>query len=134
MPQPAGSCRDLARLGCSTNQTGASSALQREGPAGVLYASTSGVRISSRDAKGVELDKLREQIRLERASCFDASTGSMGEGGRLAGLITYHDLVERVPEWPFDAPMALRLGLFVTLGIGSWLGGALVERLVEVWL
>jgi hypothetical protein len=39
-----------------------------------------------------------------------------------------------VPEWPVTLPTLLRSGLFVLIGIGSWLGGALVERMLEAVL
>jgi hypothetical protein len=40
-------------------------------------------------------------------------------------------LVDGVDEWPLTAPAAIRFGLFILLGLGSWLGGALVERGVD---
>jgi hypothetical protein len=46
-------------------------------------------------------------------------------------LLAYHDLVERCSEWPFDTPAVLRLALVVLVGLGSWLGGAVVERMLE---
>mgnify|MGYP000099034232 CR=1 FL=1 len=33
-------------------------------------------------------------------------------------------------EWPFDAPTLTRFFLYVAIPLGSWLGGALVERLL----
>jgi hypothetical protein len=36
--------------------------------------------------------------------------------------------------WPFDAPIRLRFTLFLLLPLGSWLGGALVERAVDTLL
>ncbi len=50
------------------------------------------------------------------------------QGAELANLIACHDLIERTPEWPSDAPMTARLALFATLGLGCWLGGAVGER------
>ena len=34
-------------------------------------------------------------------------------------------------SWPFGGSIRLRLLLFVAIPLGSWLGGALVERLLE---
>ena len=99
-----------------------------------LFHSISGVHRSIRRTKDAQLDTLRERIRAERGALLDSQAEHAGDGARLAGLIAYYDLVERVAEWPFDASMALRLALLVTLGVGSWLGGALVERLLEAWL
>ena len=37
-------------------------------------------------------------------------------------------------EWPFDASALLRFGLYTAVGVGSWLGAALVERLLDTVL
>jgi hypothetical protein len=55
-------------------------------------------------------------------------------GGRLADLISYRDLVDRAFEWPWDTPTLLRVALYMSLGVGSWLGGALVERALAIVL
>jgi hypothetical protein len=36
-----------------------------------------------------------------------------------------------VREWPVGAPALARGALIAALGLGSWLGGALVERVVD---
>jgi hypothetical protein len=54
-----------------------------------------------------------------------------GPGGAplsLADLLAWEARLERVSTWPFDASLWLRFGLFVALGLGSWVGAALVER------
>jgi hypothetical protein len=56
------------------------------------------------------------------------------EDASLANLIAYRSLVNGVSEWPFDLSTLLRTGLIVALGVGSWLGGALVERLLGIVL
>jgi len=35
-----------------------------------------------------------------------------------------------VREWPFDAPTLTRFFLYVAIPLGSWIGGALIERLL----
>jgi hypothetical protein len=52
----------------------------------------------------------------------------------LADLIAYRDLIDRLPEWPLDASSFRRLGLYALIPIGSWIGGALVERAVGLAL
>jgi hypothetical protein len=39
-----------------------------------------------------------------------------------------------VPEWLLDTPMRARFFLYVAIPLGSWLGGALVERLLDTFL
>ena len=51
-------------------------------------------------------------------------------GARLSNLVAYRGLVDAANTWPFDLAVWLRFCLYVSLGLGSWLGGALVERLL----
>ena len=37
-------------------------------------------------------------------------------------------------EWPFDVPTLLRFLVLALVAAGSWLGGAVVERLLGVFL
>ena len=77
-----------------------------------------------------ELNSLNEQISHAIAS---ESVATM-EDARLANLIAYRGLIDGVSEWPFNLSTLLRTALIVALGVGSWLGGALVERLLNVVL
>ncbi len=98
-----------------------------------LVYGVSGVHDSIRREKSAQLATLRERIRTEHGVVIEEAGSRSSGGTQLAGLIAYHDLIERTPEWPFDASMVARLALFATLGLGSWLGGAVVERLLENW-
>ena len=46
----------------------------------------------------------------------------------LTNLIVYQQQVEQVNTWTFNTPTVLRFALYASLGIGSWLGAAFVER------
>ncbi len=50
---------------------------------------------------------------------------------RLADLIAYHQLIDRTREWPIDAANLLKFFMYLLIGLGSWLGGALVERFLD---
>ena len=52
----------------------------------------------------------------------------------LGNLVAYQALVRSVREWPFDLRTVSRSALLIVLGVGSWLGGAIVERLLDVLL
>ncbi len=52
----------------------------------------------------------------------------------MPGLLAYKQFVESVREWPIDSSTLLRFALYLGLPIGSWLGGALVERLLDLVL
>lgn len=85
-----------------------------------------GARDAIAAAKQAELDVARAELRAARAGA---------PGGRsLADVLAWRSFVEAVPEWPFDAPTRLRFALYLAIPLGSWLGGALVERLVDALL
>lgn len=87
----------------------------------------SGVRRKIREAKHAELGWVRERIAQER----DRLRAGTSEGARLANLVAYESVIERVHEWPFDVSSVVRVLFYVGLGVGSWFGGALVERLLD---
>jgi len=39
-----------------------------------------------------------------------------------------------VREWPFDASTLVRFGLYLLIPLGSWAGGAFVERVIDALL
>jgi hypothetical protein len=51
----------------------------------------------------------------------------------LADLVALQGTLERVREWPVNAPAVARAALVAALALGSWLGGALVEHVVNRW-
>jgi hypothetical protein len=76
--------------------------------------------------KLAELGRLREQIR-DAQRRTDAGVDSP----RLGNLIGYYQLIESAREWPVDAANLLKFIGYLLLGLGSWLGGAVVERLLD---
>jgi hypothetical protein len=59
-----------------------------------------------------------------------SGTEAAEAGSKLPGLLAYKREVASVREWPFDAPALTRFFLYVAIPLGSWVGGALVERLL----
>jgi hypothetical protein len=92
---------------------------------GALLISTQGARSATRAAKGDELTRVRAQIAEARQTRDDV---------RLPGLLAWESRVESVPEWPIDAAALRRIALYLLIPLGSWVGGALVERLVDALL
>jgi hypothetical protein len=90
-----------------------------------------GIRKRIRAAKHAELERLRDEIRNERVAAVAAATPGAEQSPRLGNLISYYQLIEHTREWPIDATNLLRIALYLILGLGSWLGGALVERLLD---
>jgi hypothetical protein len=76
--------------------------------------------------KARELARVNDKIR--------AALSSSGALPSLADWIAYRGLIESVREWPIDAPTLRRFALYLAIPLGSWLGGALVERTVDALL
>lgn len=91
-----------------------------------------GIHENLRDLKRRELTRARRAIEEESAALFAAEAAN--PGGRLPALVAYEARVEAVHEWPFDAPMMLRFVLLALIATGSWVGGAVVERLLGLAL
>ncbi|MEN8181116.1 MAG: hypothetical protein ABFS46_01125 [Myxococcota bacterium] len=73
-----------------------------------------------------ELARVRAALgaRLDGVSVSDARLAKL----TLTDLLAWEQRVERVRTLPFDASTVLRFGLYVAIGLGSWIGAALVER------
>ncbi len=97
----------------------------------VLLGPAREVRSLIRDVKREELARLEPLLRQARD---DALTGDVSTQGRLTDLLAYKTQVESTPEWPFDSSTLLRFGLYLLIPVASMVGGALVERVVNVLL
>lgn len=94
-----------------------------------LLLPVSGVRQQLVAAKQAELARVDAALRAEAEA--NLKQGAVeAQGARLSNLVAYRGLVEAANTWPFDVGVWLRFGVYVSLGLGSWLGGALVERLI----
>jgi len=54
--------------------------------------------------------------------------------GRLPGLLAYEARIEGVAESLFDAQSTGRMVLYLLIPLGSWVGGALIEHVVDAVL
>lgn len=88
------------------------------------------IRRNIRATKHAELERLRAEIRVER-DITARHTDAADQTPRLANLVTYYQLIDSTREWPIDATNLVRLALYLILGLGSWLGGAIVERMLD---
>jgi hypothetical protein len=78
--------------------------------------------------KAAELKRLRAAIAHERGRLLDPAPGP---DGRLADLLALEARLASAREWPLDTTIVLRLVVFGLLPVGSWLGGAFAERLLD---
>jgi hypothetical protein len=76
-----------------------------------------------------ELATVRRSIDGERARDLPGATNV---SRKLLDLLEYKERVESVSEWPLDVPAVLRFGLYLTIPVLGWLGGAAMERLLDV--
>ena len=87
-----------------------------------------------RELKHAELARVRAAIREAHAQTFAHSAAERPGGGRLADLVSYETRIAAVGEWPIDASTLLRFALYLAIGLGSWVGAAVVERVLETAL
>jgi hypothetical protein len=83
-----------------------------------------------REEKEVQLSRIRDAIRSDQRALLEGDTEAPAAATRLPALLGMEARIVSVGELPFDANTALRFALYVTLGVGSWVGGALIERLL----
>ena len=86
------------------------------------------LRGAIREAKHRELARIREELHRARD---EVVSGRAAEGGRLADLLAYRRYLEELRDWPFDNSTVARFLRYLLIPLGSWLGGALVERFVS---
>jgi hypothetical protein len=97
-----------------------------------LLAPAKQIRNLIRDVKREELVRLAPFLRQARDDTLTHDTSS--PPGRLGDLLAYKTQVESTQEWPFDSSTLFRFGLYLLIPIGSMVGGALVERVVDLVL
>jgi hypothetical protein len=93
-----------------------------------------GVHLRIRAAKLEELERVNRAIRGDAEALRGSALAGRASTPSLADLVAYRDLVDSAREWPFDASTFRRFGLYLLIPIGSWMGGALVERLLDLLL
>lgn len=89
-----------------------------------------GIHLRLRQAKRAELGRVHAAIRGDPGGLSGSLISEHGTSLGLSDLLAYRTFLESVREWPFDAPSMLRFALYLAIPLGSWLGGAFVERLL----
>jgi len=90
-----------------------------------------GIHQHMREAKAAELARVRGEIETRLDSL---RAGGSQAATELPALIAWEARVSQVGEWPLGGGVWIRFGLLVLIPLGSWLGGALVERIVDATL
>jgi hypothetical protein len=89
-----------------------------------------GIRRKIREAKDRELDWCRRALIRERD---DLKSGADGQTN-IGQVVAYQEVINDIRNWPFDNPTLVRFALYLLIPLGSWLGGAFVERGLDVFL
>ncbi len=89
-----------------------------------------GIRKKIKTAKEEELDWCRLTLKTARD---ELKTGAGGQKS-IAELTAYRTIIENLRNWPFDSPTLVRFSMYLLIPVGSWLGGAFVERGVDLFL
>jgi len=84
-----------------------------------------------RAEKEAELGRVREAIHRNRETLLSADPEVAAAAVRMPGLLAYEHRIMSVSEWPINTPEIVRFGLLMVVGLGSWLGGALVGHVVD---
>lgn len=83
-----------------------------------------------RAAKHAEIASIDAALRGDENARSRLAIARPGELS-VADLLSYRTFVADAQEWAFDGASWVRFALVLLLPLGSWLGGALVERGVE---
>jgi hypothetical protein len=83
------------------------------------------------EAKAAELGRVRRALHGDPAALDASPLAPDAERLSTLDVVLWRDRVESLREWPFDARALRRFGLYLLIPLGSWVGGALVERLVD---
>ncbi len=98
-----------------------------------LWLPTKGVRQRLLDARSEELTRVHRALRGDRQAAGALAVRGSAEP-TLADLLAYERFLRDVPSSPFDQASWIRIALLLALPLGSWLGGAVVERLLGLVL
>jgi hypothetical protein len=96
-----------------------------------LLLPTRGVRRRLAEAKERELAAVHAELRGDDAAQDASLLAGRLERPGVADLVAWARYVEDLSTSPFTQATRLRFGLYLALPLGSWLGGALVDWLLE---
>ena len=72
--------------------------------------------------------------RAVMARCWDELRAAGNDAqalARMGGLLALEARIENAREWPIDFSTLGRFGLYLAIPLASWIGGALMERVVD---
>lgn len=99
-----------------------------------LLAPLTGIHRKISAAKKDELREVRTSIASFRDEVLHGTnpTTSNNAAHRLTGLVAYEARLEKTSEWPIDLPTLGTFSFYLAIPVFSWVGGALMERVIDI--
>ena len=104
------------------------------GASAALLLPLRGVNERIRAAKAEEIDRVDAALSGDRRALAHTLLSGWDGPLSLADLLAYRRAVAEAREWPLDLSSLARFALYLAIPVGSWLGGALMERFVDALL
>ncbi len=98
-----------------------------------LIAPLTGIHRKISATKRDELRTVRSKIAVLRDEVLHGTnpTITRNSAQRLTGLVAYEGRVEKTSEWPLDLPTLGTFSFYLAIPVISWVGGALMERVID---
>jgi len=101
---------------------------------GALLLPVRGVHRRIRSLKQAELSRVRGMISATRQNALAVGhPQALASAAALHGLAAYLTLVVGLSEWPFETATLVKFAAYLALPVGSWFGGAIMQRLIALW-
>jgi hypothetical protein len=84
-----------------------------------------------RETKTAELARVRSALAGDRRALAGSPLAAEVDRLTTVDLALWRDRVAALREWPFDASVLRRFGLYLLIPLASWVGAAFVERVVD---
>jgi hypothetical protein len=94
----------------------------------VVILPATGIRRRYIEEKNLQLGKVRARIADRSAAVVDGSSTS--ELSNLPELVSWEQRLQQAKVWPYEMTIYLRVFLYASIGLASWVGAALVERFI----
>jgi hypothetical protein len=88
------------------------------------------IRVRIKEKKSLELANIQERIKVITHNSENLSN-DLEKLATLQPLLEYRREIDQVSEWPFDSPVMFRLFFYLIIPPMTWVGAALIERLID---
>ena len=95
------------------------------------FLPVNGIRKVIEEQKTWHKEKIRDRL---APLALQLEQGNGAVAPEVTALLALETRIQDVREWPIDTPTFARVALLLMIPLGSWLGGALVEKLLDVFI